>query len=61
MPEIRNMTLKEARKSLKEVGLEINLKVELDKEAKEEEIIIKEQLPKTGIKVKEGSKITVEI
>lgn len=28
---------------------------------KEEEIIIKEQLPKPGIKVKQGSKISVEI
>jgi len=28
---------------------------------KEEEIIIKEQVPKPGIKVKQGSKIGVEI
>ena len=61
VPEIRGLSLKDAKKALKEVDLEINLQVELDANAKEEDIIIKEQSPKPGIKVNKGSKITIEI
>lgn len=46
VPEIRNLNLKEAKKILKEMGLEITLKVELEKDIKEEEVMIKDQLPK---------------
>lgn len=46
VPEIRNLNLKEARKILKEIGLELNPNREISREEKEEEIIIKEQLPK---------------
>lgn len=61
VPEIRDLNLKDAKKALKELGLNINLQVELDENAKEEEIIIKEQSPKPGIKVNKGSKINIEI
>lgn len=43
------------------MGLELQLDVELSKEAKEDEILIKEQTPKPGIKVNKGSKINAEI
>lgn len=46
VPEIRNFNLKDAKKALKEVGLDINLQVELGENVKEEEVIIKEQSPK---------------
>lgn len=61
VPEIRGLNLKDAKKALKEVGLEINLQVELGENVKEEDIIIKEQSPKPGIKVNKGSKINIEI
>ena len=61
VPEIRGLNLKEEKKALKEVGLEINLKVELGENVKEEDITIKEQSPKPGIKVNKGSKISIEI
>ncbi len=61
VPEIRGLNLKDAKKALKEVGLEINLKVELGENVKEEDITIKEQSPKPGIKVNKGSKISIEI
>jgi stage V sporulation protein D (sporulation-specific penicillin-binding protein) len=61
VPEIRNLNIKEARKALKDVGLELEITTELGENVKEEDIIIKEQLPKPGIKVKKGSKISVEI
>ena len=61
VPEIRLHNLKEAKQILREVGLEILLDVELDENAKEEEIIINEQLPKPGIKVKKGAKIHADI
>ncbi len=46
VPEIRNLNLQEAKKKLQEVGLEITFNREIGEEEKEEEIIIKEQLPK---------------
>ena len=61
VPEIRGLNLKDAKKALKELGLDINLQVELNENAKEEDIMIKEQLPKPRIKVNQGSKISVEI
>ena len=61
VPEVRNTNLKEAISILKESGLDIETNIEITKEMNKEEIIIKEQLPKPGIKVKKGSKINVEI
>ncbi len=61
VPELRGMNLKEAKQVLKEAELEIETNIEITGEMKEEELIIKEQLPKPGIKVKKKSKISVEI
>lgn len=61
VPEIRNENIKNAKKVLKELGLEIETNIEVTGEMKEEELIIKEQLPKPGIRVRKGSKISVEI
>lgn len=55
------MNFADAKKTLKEVGLEIETNIELTEDVKPEEIIIKEQIPKPGIKVNKGSKINVEI
>lgn len=55
------MNLKQAKSILSEMGLEIETNVEITSEMVEEEIIIKEQSPKPGIKVKKGNKISVEI
>lgn len=46
VPEIRNLNLKEAKETLKDIGLEVNPNREIGREEKLEEIIIKEQLPK---------------
>lgn len=56
MPDIRNMSIKDAKKMLKENNLELNLEEELD----EENTIIKEQTPKPGIVVNSGNKVYVE-
>ena len=61
VPEIREMNISDAKKVLKERGLEIEINIEITSEIKEDEIVIKEQLPKPGIKVKKGSKISVEV
>lgn len=61
VPEIRDMTLSDAKKALKEVGLDIQTNIELTEEIKLDEITIKEQTPKPGIKVKKESKVNVEI
>ena len=56
MPDIRNMSIKEAKKLLKESNLEIDLTEEID----EENTIIKEQTPKPGIVINSGNKVYVE-
>lgn len=61
VPEIRETNLSDAKKALKEIGLELETNIEVTESMKQEEIIIKEQLPKPGIKVKKGSKVSVEI
>lgn len=59
VPNVVGMTISEAEKELKEVGLELDLDIE--GEINKKEVIIKEQLPKYGIKVYEGTKISVTI
>ena len=51
VPNIEGITIEEARKILKDSGLDIN--IEKDESLNEKETIIKEQLPKKGIKLKE--------
>ena len=52
MPNVIGMTVKEANKILKDLGLEINIanKIEESKENDTEKIIV-EQLPKKGIQI----------
>ena len=57
MPNITGLSIKEAEKVLKEIGLETIIEEEsVDKES----TIIKEQIPNEGIKVNRGSKIFVK-
>ena len=57
MPNITGLSIKEAEKNLKELGLEIRLE---ENKIDKENIIIKEQIPKEGVKINKGSKIVVE-
>ena len=59
VPELRETTVKEAKKQLKELGLQLEISTQAEDDIGE--YTIKEQLPKPGIKVVEGSKIRVEI
>ena len=59
VPDITYKTLKEAEKILKERGLEIEYKEDIEKDRKEKNII-KEQIPTQGIQVNEGSKISIK-
>ncbi len=61
VPELRELTLKEAEKQAKEIGLELDYTLTEGEERSKEEITIKEQTPKPGIKVNKGSKIQIEI
>ena len=57
-PDIIGKTIKEAENIWKENELELDIENEsgeLDKES----VIIKEQIPKPGINIKKGSKITI--
>ena len=59
VPNIRNMTIQDAKKALKEIGLEIILDTE--DEINEGEYIIIEQIPKPGIMINSGSKVICKI
>lgn len=61
VPEIREMTIKDAEKTLKENGLEIEIEKEEGQEFNKDTNKVEEQLPFPGIKVKTGSKINVRI
>ena len=51
MPNVTGMGLDEAKKALKEVGVEIEINGEGD--------IVTEQLPKKGIQINTGTKVTI--
>ena len=64
VPNITGLSIKEAEKILKEIGLELNIEgiTENNKEALDKEnTIIKEQTPTEGIKINKGNKIFVKI
>ena len=56
VPELIGLTIKEAEKITKELGLEINIDGEIDKE----NTVITEQTPAEGVKVKKRNKILVK-
>ncbi len=63
MPNVTGITIKEATKILKDIGLEVNVDnktEETNKEENKEKIVI-EQLPKKGIQVNSGTTITLYI
>lgn len=51
MPEVTGMELEEAKKVLEEVGLEVQISGEGE--------LVTEQLPKKGIQINAGTKVTV--
>ncbi len=53
MPDIRNNSIKDAKKILKEHGLQLDVTEGID----EENTIITEQIPKPGIVINSGTKI----
>lgn len=56
MPDVTGMELSEAKKILKELGLEVEIQGE-----ETEENIVTDQLPKKGIEVNVGTKVTVYV
>ena len=52
------MTVKEAKETLENLGLEIEIKEEEENNSKQEKSITK-QLPKAGIKIKQGTSVIV--
>ena len=63
VPNITGVSIKEAEKILKEIGLELSIEgiTEENKETVDKEnVIIKEQIPTEGIKVNKGNKIFVK-
>ena len=61
VPNLVGLTIKEASNLLKEKQLELELDFLEGMEIDKEEVIIKTQLPKPGIKITQGNKIVIEI
>ena len=58
VPNLIGMTVKEAKETLENLGLEIEIKEEEENNSNQEQIITK-QLPKAGIKIKQGTSVIV--
>lgn len=61
IPNLTGLTIKEAKEKLKEQGLEIEYEKNEGETIDEKEEVICEQLPKQGVKVKQGNKVMVQI
>ena len=59
VPNVEGLSIKEAEKVTKEVGLQISIQKDPE-ELDRENTIIKEQSPREGVSVNKGSKIFVE-
>ncbi len=59
VPDIRNMTIQDAKKALKEIGLEITLDTE--DEIIEKDYIITDQIPKPGIMINSGANVICKV
>ena len=59
VPDVRGLTVKEAVKRIKEIGLDVNINI--DNEINEEETQVKDQMPKPGLNVYNGTKIDIYI
>lgn len=60
VPNLIGLTRKEAKKTLEEEGLLIETKESLKTNLDDEDEKIKSQLPKAGIKIKQGSTVYVD-
>lgn len=58
VPNLMGMTVKEAKETLENLGLEIEIKEEEENNSNQEQTITK-QLPKAGIKIKQGTSVIV--
>ena len=63
VPNITSLSIKEAEKILKEIGLKLSIDVvteENEETLDKENTIIKEQTPTEGIKINKGNKIFIK-
>ena len=58
VPELVGLSIKEAEKITKEIGLEISIEGEIEGKDKHN-TIIKEQIPIEGVKVNKGNRIII--
>jgi len=61
MPNVIEMTAIDATKVLKELGLEVNIEGLDENEQETDEKVVTEQLPKKGIQITSGSKVTIYV
>lgn len=59
VPNIEGLSITEAEKTVKELGLELNIENDLE-ELDKDNIVVTEQTPKEGITVNKGSKVYVK-
>lgn len=59
VPDVRNMTVEEAQKILKDAGLEMELNTQ--EEINKKETVITEQTPKPGLSIESGKKVYLDV
>ena len=61
MPDVTGMTIQEATKTLKKSGLEVNIEGIEENEEEDNEKTVKDQLPKKGIQINVGTKVSISV
>lgn len=59
MPNVIGMNISEANKTLKELGLEVNINGQTKEQEYNDETIVTDQLPKKGIQISSGTTVTL--
>ena len=59
VPNVQGLSIKEAEKVVKELGLELNVENDSE-EIDKENTVVTEQTPKEGITVNKGSKVYIQ-
>lgn len=61
IPNLIGLTIKDAKGKLKDLNLELEYEKLDNQPITEEDTVITEQLPKQGVKIKQGNKVMVQI
>ena len=59
MPDVTGISIADAKSTLKELGLEVEVNGETEENQIDDSLIVTDQLPKKGIQVNAGTKVVI--